>query len=81
MEKVDLLGVRADGSSEVIGQVPMPPKMKMRDIVRDMFGEPSGDPDACDDASMCMYALECFHEWLLEQGWMPPKVAVTPKQK
>ena len=79
MEKVDLLGIRADGSSAVIGQVPMPPKMKMREIVENFIGRPSDDPDDDSPENTCMWALEAFHAWMLEQGWTPPQITITPK--
>ena len=76
-EQVNLIGVKADGSSDLLGTVPMPPAMKRREIVRNFFGEPGG-PDDIDDASCCLYALEQYHDWLLRQGWTPPQLVVTP---
>lgn len=73
-----VLGVRHDGSSEVLGTAATPPGMKRREIVRSYFGEPNDGPDACDDASMCLYALESYHEWLIEQGWTPPLLTIKP---
>ena len=80
-EKVSLIGVRADGSSEVMGQVSMPPEMKMRDIVCNFIGRPSDDPDACDGPSTCLYAMQDFYKWLLEQGWTPPPITIFPVQE
>lgn len=77
-DRVTVIGERADGSREIIGTAPMPPKMKMREIVRNYFGEPTCGPDDCDEASMCMYALEAYHEWILEQGWTAPPMKVSP---
>lgn len=79
-DRVTALGVRADGSSEVVGTAPMPPKMKMREIVRNYFGEPTCGPNDCDDASMCMYALESYHEWLVKQGWTAPPIVVMQRK-
>lgn len=77
MEKVDVLGVRKDGSTQIVGQTAMPPAMKMHEIVRDLFGEPAAGPLDFDEAGMCLHALETYHAWLLEQGWTPPPVVIT----
>lgn len=79
-ERVTLVGVRADGSSKVLGSVPMPPEMKRREIVTNFFERPSDDPDDCSDANMCLYALEQYHEWLLQQGWTPPPMVLEGEQ-
>jgi hypothetical protein len=75
-ERVALLGVMPDGSSKVIGTVPTPPAMKRRDIVRDYFGETHGREDVFDDASLCLSALNDYHEWLVAQGWEAPPFEV-----
>lgn len=79
MDAITVVGVRADGSTHTLGTAPMPPGMKQRDIVRNYFGEPNdADPMACDDATLCLAALEAYHEWLLQQGWQPPLLTITP---
>jgi hypothetical protein len=74
---VDLVGVKADGTQDVLGKVAMPPAMKAREIVRNYFGEPVVDGD---EADLCLAALQDFEAWLLEQGWTKPelKVALSP---
>lgn len=75
MDRVTLIGEKADGSRDVLGTVPMPPKMMIREIARSYFGE-----SACegDEADMCIGALEELHDWMLKQGWQPPPMTVTP---
>ena len=38
MDAVNLLGVMAGGSTEMLGAVPMPPRMKAREIASEYFG-------------------------------------------
>ena len=66
-ETVTVIGVRRDGSSEVVGTAPLPASMKRRDIVREMFGEPSADQSGT-EADMCLWALEQYDEWLAAKG-------------
>lgn len=40
--------------------------MKMLDIVRDLFGEPT--PDGTDEASMALYALQNFYNWMRDRA-------------
>ena len=47
-ECVTVLGVRSDGSSEVVGTAPLPASMKRRELVREMFGESSADESGTD---------------------------------
>lgn len=79
-DKVSVLGVRADGSSEVLGTAPMPAAMKRRDIVREQFGEPSADQCGT-DADMCLWAMEQYHDWLVAQGWTAPALSIEPATK
>lgn len=74
MEQVNVIGMKSDGSSDLIGTIPMPPSMKMREIAKQYFGEIGPD----DDGDLCVAALEDFHAWLLKQGWVPPEQTLTP---
>lgn len=77
-EQVSVIGVRADGSSEVLGTAPMPPAMKRRELASDMLGTLSDDESGT-DADHCLWALELYHEWLVAQGWTAPAHGFTPK--
>lgn len=80
-DKMNVLGVRADGSSELLGTVPISPRLKMREIVANFFEHPSDDDDDGSDANMCLWALEAYHEWLLAQGWTAPPMAFEKTRK
>jgi len=63
MEKdtVKLVGIK-NGVETELGEVPMPPRMKARELAREQFG---GDPlDDCSDAALCYYALEQIIEYM-----------------
>lgn len=78
-DTVKLVGVRADGTEEVIGSIATPPSMKREEIAREQFGELSKDESGT-DADICLWALESYHEWLVKQGWRgPPLLVVGPK--
>ena len=55
VERVELYGVK-DGKQTLLGTVPMPPRMRAREITREMFG-PFEDDDGS-DAELCFAALE-----------------------
>lgn len=78
-EKMNIIGVRADGSSELLGTAPISPALKRRDIVANFFEQPTGDENDCSDANSCLWALEEYHCWLVAQGWTPPAIAFEPK--
>lgn len=67
---VTLVGVKADGTEEVIGQSTMPPLMKARQLVCEVFGHPQGDGD---DADLAL----CICEQLIEFMGKPAVVNVT----
>lgn len=71
-DKVTLVGVKPDGTEEVIGTATMPPKMKARQIVRDMFGEI--DEDGGDSGAMALWCCEQLLEWMEKT---PPAVTVS----
>lgn len=72
-EMVDILGVRADGSSAIIGQAPMPATMKARELVLDRFGRI--DEDAGDDGAMALWCCLDLLQWLDGQAVQPADVA------
>lgn len=78
METMQVFGVKPNGSTDLIGTAPISHTMKMKDIVRNYIGEPSDDPDCNDEATTCLWALRDYHHWLLSQGWIAPKLVVTP---
>lgn len=59
---VTVLGVKADGSQEVIGHAVMSPKMKANDIVREMMGPI--DEDAANDAAQALWCCEQLIDWM-----------------
>jgi hypothetical protein len=76
-DTMNVLGVKADGSSVLLGTAPPPPKMKREDLAREQFGPLSPD-ESGNDADCCLWALEMYHEWLLAQGWQAPPLVVSP---
>lgn len=76
-ESVTVVGIKADGSSTVLGTTGLTPAMQRREIARDMCGELS-DEEHGTAGDFCLWALEQYHEWLESQGWQPPPLVVTP---
>lgn len=72
-ETIDLVGIK-DGKEVPLGKSPMPPQMKLREIMRSYF---SGNPDDDDsDLSMAVAAGMEFFQWLGQQGcFATPKSA------
>lgn len=64
-EMIEALGEKTNGERVLIGQVPMPEKMKAKDIIATYFGYNFGDEDS--DASMAFYAFEEFLLWQEQQ--------------
>ena len=77
--KVEVYGVNADGTEVFLGHAAStPPGIKRREIVANYFCEPNNDPDDCSEANSCLWALEDYHNWLVEQGWTGPKLEIQP---
>jgi hypothetical protein len=76
-DTVNVIGVKADGSSDLLGTAPMPAGMKRREIARDMCGVLSDDESGT-AGDFCLWALEQYHEWLVQQGWQAPPLVVSP---
>jgi hypothetical protein len=74
-DTVNVIGVKADGSADLLGTAPMPPRMKAREIAREYFGGFTEDDGS--DADSCFSALVWFLDWLEAQGWQPPPVVVV----
>jgi hypothetical protein len=67
-EDVAVYGVnKTTGILEYLGQAPISPSMKRRDIAVEYFGHFKDDDGS--DADMMCCALEIYHEWLISQGW------------
>lgn len=79
-ESVQFFGVKPDGSIDFLGNGKETPGMKMRDLVRNYFGEPSAD-ECGSDADMCLWALDDFYKWMMTQGYMqePPIILDSDK--
>lgn len=79
-EKNEVLvyGVRADGTEELLGSIQQHPAVKRREIVANYFNAPTDDKLDCSDSNLCLWALEEYHAWLVEQGWSGPKLEITP---
>lgn len=73
-EQVTLLGENLDGCRVVLRTVPMQPGMKREDIARNYFSTTREDTEG----ELCLMALNDYHEWLLSQGWIAPKIEMTP---
>lgn len=83
-DTVDVVGVRANGEHVSLGKMPMPPRMKAREIATSQFGGfQDGDGS---DAELCFGAMKELLEWLERQqpaaaptqeadGWMPIETA------
>ena len=76
-DTVNVIGIKADGSSDLLGTAPMPPAMKRREIAREMLGELSDDESGT-PADFCLCSMEQYHDWLVSQGWKAPQLVVTP---
>ena len=61
-DTVQLVGVKADGTEHVLGTATMPPKMKARELVRDMFN--TIDEETGNDGAMAYWVCEQLIEWM-----------------
>lgn len=76
-DEYKVYGVKADGTEVLLGTVKgVPPEVRRKEIVADYFWEPSGVDVDYNDANSCLWALEDYHEWLVEQGWKGPGLMV-----
>lgn len=67
-ETVSVYGVKSNG--EVVDtcvKAPMPPRMKAKDMVREMFGP--WEEDDGSDSDLCFAVCESLLDWLVAQGW------------
>jgi hypothetical protein len=76
-DTVNVIGVKADGSADLLGTTGLTPAMKRADIAREQFGPLTPD-ESGNDADLCLWALEAYHEWLVLQGWQAPPLVVSP---
>lgn len=77
MDTVDLYGTNKEGIQVHLGEAPMPPRMKARDLAIEIFGYFSDDDGS--DADMCFCAMEQLIDWMLKQGYRMPEPAAQPK--
>ncbi len=73
-ETVDLVGVK-DGVETPLGKIPMPPEMKLKEIMRTYFGGDANDPES--DACLGVAAGMEFFNWLIGQGYKPPGISLN----
>lgn len=66
VEKVDLMGVKPNGETVLLGKVAMPPEMKAKDMIRELIGHGDFDDDGSDH-SMWLYAFMQFAKWIEER--------------
>ncbi len=77
-DDVIVYGISANGEQTRIGSIKNHPGAKREAITRNYFGQPTGDTADFSESNMCLFALEEYHNWLVEQGWTGPKLEVTP---
>lgn len=77
-ESVSVFGVKPNGEMVDTGmKVPMPPRMKAKELARETFGAWADDDGS--DGDMCFAVCEQFLEWLVAQGWKAaPQPAPSP---
>ena len=74
-DEYKVYGVKADGTEVFLGTVKgVPSVVRRKEIVANYFWEPRGDEG--DEADACLWALEDYHEWLVEHGWKGPGLRV-----
>ena len=64
-DQVDLMGVKPNGETVLLGRVTMPPEMKAKDMIRELIGHGDFDDDGSDH-SMWLYSFMQFAKWLEE---------------
>ncbi len=74
-DTVNLIGVKSDGSADLLGVIPTPPRMKRRELAQEQFGALTED-DSGNEADCCLWALDNYHDWLVSQGWKEPPLVV-----
>jgi hypothetical protein len=62
MEKVELYYQNEDGTQEFGGTMQISPRMKMKDLAANYFGDEPQDESSL--AYLCLCALEDFYEYL-----------------
>ncbi len=62
-----LKGVRTDGTEQELGTIPVPPAMKLKEIMRQYFTGEAEDQDS--DLALAIAAGTEFMNWLNAQGW------------
>lgn len=62
-ETMKVFGVKADGSTDLLGEAPITPSMKMHEIVRSYYGVDGSSDSHEMEAQYMLGALEQFSEW------------------
>lgn len=71
VELIDILGEKPDGSRDLIGKGPMPPIMKIPDILRNYGLSPADCAD--EEIGECINAaMVDLVRWMEAQGWTKP---------
>lgn len=65
-----IVGVKPDGTEVILGQGPLPPASKAREILRNYGFENFNCEDS--EASFAMAAIEDLIVWMIKVGWKPP---------
>jgi hypothetical protein len=74
---VNILGVKSDGSTVLLGTTQMSAEMKAAEIAREYFGNFTQDDGS--NAEYCFCALLHLIEWMRQQGWKAPETVVESK--
>jgi hypothetical protein len=71
---VDLHGIKPDGATVNLGQIPELPEFKRRELARQYFGPSRNEGD---DTDTCIAILTEYHNWLIAQGWTEAPFTLT----
>lgn len=71
-----IIGVMADGTEHLLGEGPIPWRMKAKDILRS-YGFDDLDSEAS-PSSYALVAVEDLVGWMLKVGWTAPPMITHP---
>jgi hypothetical protein len=78
-DTAEIFGVKPNGETVLLGTAPITPLMKARDLIEDCIGRDYSYEDT--QESTALYICERLVKWMIDQGWTPPKVEITPVAK